>query len=169
MSAWRVGTDLVAPKVLTTPDDQGGARAAPPPGGAPAAGGGPAQNPLQSKIDNLAKWIPGDSIAVYGAVVTAWASSHGPSVVLLILGIVFTAVLVILGAFASSGSVPGKTWLAAGLAAVAFTIWSLSIPSSGWQKWHVVNQNQALVAIVAGVLALLFGLVAQGISKKFST
>jgi hypothetical protein len=154
MSAWRVGADVTAPPVAAQRD-------------IPPAGAAANKQKVQTILDQVTKWIPGDAIALYGAAVTAWASSHGPSVILLVIAVVGTGVIVILSAFANGTDIPKKTYLAAGLAAAAFAIWSLSIPGSGWQKWHVVNENQALVAVVAAVLALLFGYLAEGLTKRY--
>jgi hypothetical protein len=182
MSAWRVGTEVAARTPPATGDETGGA----PPdegldseGGAGGGGGGGAgggagggtagDGKLQTKIDKVTKWIPGDALAIYAAGVTAFAAKQGarPSVILLIIGIVFAAAIVLAAAFASNGSIPSKTFLPASLAAGAFTIWSLSVPFSGWQRWDAVHDNQAAVAVVAAAAALFFGYVADGFTKRF--
>jgi hypothetical protein len=176
MSAMRVGAEVPI-KAAKVGDERGGVPPRPAPtevgggagGGGGASAGGTGGSELQETINKVVKWIPGDALAVYAAAVTAFAAKSGarPSIVLLIVGIVLAAALVPLGAFAAKGSIPGKSLLPAALAAFAFAIWSLSVPFSGWQRWHVVHENQAEVAIVAAVLALLFGLVAEGLSKKY--
>lgn len=133
--------------------------------GQPANGGA-----VDSAVDRITKWIPGDAIALYVAAVTAFAASAGskPSVPLLIVFVFITAALVVLAEFASTGEVSGKGSLAAGLAAGAFVIWSLTVPFSGWQRLDWVHDHQAPVAVIAAVLALLFGFVAEGITKRAS-
>ena len=83
-----------------------------------------------------------------------------------IIGIVVAALLVLVGSYAATGSIPHTTFLPAGLAAGAFAIWSLSVPLSGWQRLDFVHDNQAAVAVVAALLALLFSQFAEGITKQ---
>src|SRR3954453_17897765 len=101
------------------------------------SGGTAAPQDVQAILDRVTKWIPGDALALYAAAVTAFASKSGaqPSVALLVVGIVACGALVLLSAFATSGSIATSAWLPAGLASGAFAIWSLSVPFSGWQRW----------------------------------
>jgi hypothetical protein len=170
MSAWRIGAEVPVGPVV--PRSQTGGTAHAPTGGTPAGGGG-APGPggpdgPQTTIDKIVKWIPGDALALYAAAVTAFAAKSGarPSVVLLIVFVALAGVLVPLSTFASSGTIPARTLLPAVLAAVAFLIWSLTMPFSGWQRWDFVHDHQAEVAVVAAVVALLFGLVAEGLTKR---
>jgi hypothetical protein len=124
-------------------------------------------NPIQAALDNLTKWIPGEAIALYAAAVTAISTGVGkePSIPLLVAFVIVSFALVVLAAF-STGTVTKKVLIAAALAAVAFTVWALSVPNSGWQKWDVVANNRAEVGIAAAVTALLFGLLAEGIMRR---
>jgi len=117
----------------------------------------------------VTKWIPGDVLALYVAGVTALSASANakPSIALLAAFVVFTGVIVILAEFATSGEIPRKNLLKALLAAIAFSIWSVSVPFSGWQRIDWVGDNQALVALVAAGVALAYCYAAEGISKKF--
>jgi hypothetical protein len=178
VSAWRVGVEAaqvsptMAPRAApgVAADEMGGSG---PPGGKIAGAGGAVAKDdgsgvLSSAVDRVTKWIPGDAIALYVAAVTAFSASTNakPSVPLLIVFVVITAALVVLAEFATTGDIPKKSLLAAGLAAGAFVIWSLTVPFSGWQRLEWVHDNQAAVAVIAAVLALLFGFVAEGISKR---
>jgi hypothetical protein len=150
MSAWRVGTEAVRDDVqegVAPPADDGGA--------------------IQKAIDTLTKWIPGEVVALYVAVVAAATTSadHRPSIVLLIVFIVVTPLWVILAGFADTGEIKAKAILPALLACAAFTIWSLTVPGSGWQRWHVVSDNLQSITIVAAIAGALFGLFATGITK----
>ena len=61
-----------------------------------------------------------------------------------------------------------KTLVPAGLACGAFAIWTLSVPFSGWQQIDFVNENQAAVAVIAAVVGLFFGFLADGITKALA-
>jgi len=124
--------------------------------------------PVTAAIDRLTKWIPGDVLALYVTAVTVFGAKSGaePSPALLVAFIILAGVVVVGGAFAASGEVPRSVVLPAVLAAVAFTIWTLSVPFSGWQRWTFVNDNQAAAALVAAVLGLLFGFVADGFAMR---
>jgi hypothetical protein len=192
VSVWRVGADtgMAAERVrerrrtLAGEGEEGGAadktprppQAAPaPPASAPPApaadaqGAGSGGGALQNAVDRLTKWIPGDVLALYVAGVTALAAAQGarPSIVLLAAFAVVALLWVPAAAWASTGSVPSRTWLPAGLAATAFCLWTLSVPFSGWQRWSVVSDNQAAVAIVAALLGIFFGFFADGLTKRY--
>jgi hypothetical protein len=168
MSTWRVGADVASLPDRARrdlPPDFG------PPTGEPTAPPAPEQaeaDGVKVVIDRLTKWIPGDVLALYVAAVTAFAAAEGarPSPVLLVVFIVLSAAFVVGSTFAASGEVPQTVILPAILAAVAFTIWTLTVPFSGWQRWSAVSDNQAAVAVVAAVAGALFGFVADGLIKR---
>ena len=167
MSAWRVGQQAGASVTRAQARAQAVTPGAPAPAAAGEAAGGE-EGALQAALGKLTKWIPGDVIALYVAAVTALAAAKNaqPSVALLIVFIVVTPLFVILSAFAASGSVQAKILLPAILAAVAFTLWSLSVPLSGWQRWSFVHDHQAVVAIAAAIVAILYGFLAEGLTKR---
>jgi hypothetical protein len=196
VSVWRVGADtgMAAERVrarrraIAEEGEEGGAdeaaRQAPqppaaaapaPPAAAPPApageeqGAGSGGGTLQNAVDRLTKWIPGDVLALYVAGVTALAAAQDarPSLVLLAGFAVVALLWVPAAAWASTGSVPSRTWLPAGLATAAFCLWTLSVPFSGWQRWSVVSDNQAAVAIVAALLGIFFGFFADGLTKRY--
>jgi hypothetical protein len=176
VSAWRVGVEAAQVGPTVAPQAAPAAPAGEMGGRGPAKGKAAARaaakddgsGVLSSAVDRVTKWIPGDAIALYVAAVTAFSASTDarPSVPLLIGFVVITAALVVLGEFATTGDIPKKSLLAAGLAAAAFVIWSLTVPFSGWQRLDLVHDNQAAVAVIAAVMALLFGFAAEGISKR---
>jgi hypothetical protein len=49
---------------------------------------------------------------------------------------------------------------------VAFTIWSASVPSSGWQSVASLAANQGALAIGAAIAGILFGYFAEGITNR---
>ena len=116
--------------------------------------------------DLLTKWIPGDALALYVPAVTVLAGGGGPpSAPLLVAMIVATPLFTIGSAFAV-GRVGRRVWVAALLSGVAFAIWSMSVPLSGWQQWDVVATNSRGFAIGAAVIGILFGYVAEGITLR---
>jgi hypothetical protein len=161
MSAWRLGVESVAEGHEPAGEAGGGAVDL-------SARLTQASTPPVGGLDSLTKWIPGEVIVLYAAAVTAFgAETHAePSIALLIVAGVLTPVIVVLFAY-SRGTVKRKTWLTALFAAIAFAIWSLSVPFSGWQSWDLVQDNQLAVALVAAVSALLFGLLAEGLIRHY--
>lgn len=117
----------------------------------------------EAVFDRLTKWIPGDTLALYVPFVTFLAT---PSVALLIVMILATPLFVLGAAFATGGKFTKRVWVSAVLGMVAFAIWSVSVPQSGWQRWPVVVANQALFAFGGAILGSLFGYAAEGIVKR---
>jgi hypothetical protein len=196
VSVWRVGADTgmaaertrARRRALAEQDEEGGGNVAAPPSAPEDDGGGvattsppaappappaseppPANTTLQNAIDRLTKWIPGDVLALYVAGVTALAAAQGarPSVALLLCFAVVALLWVPASAVPPHGGVPKRTWIPAGLAAVAFCLWTLSVPFSGWQRWSLVSDNQATVAIAAALLGIFFGFFADGVTKRY--
>ncbi|GAA0503950.1 hypothetical protein Ade02nite_35210 [Paractinoplanes deccanensis] len=150
MSAWQIGSRPPTPKPpeRRTREQTAGSRQG-----------------TQQFVNTLTKWIPGDALAVYVTGVTALHAQpqSRPSVPLLVVVAVVAPLLVIGGAWATGKPLGTPTWVSAGLALVAFGIWSLTVPFSGWQRWSLISGNQEGVAIGAAVAALLFGLFAEGL------
>jgi len=153
MSAWQIGSTLPAPR------QQGrrvrGEQTSP-------------QEGTQQFIGRLTKWIPGDALAIYVTGVSALAAQvHSkPSFVFLIVGTLLAPALVLGGAWSTGNPIKSPTWVSAGLAALAFLIWSLTVPFSGWQRWSLIADNRAGVAICAAITGLLFGLFAEGATRR---
>jgi hypothetical protein len=161
MGAWRVGFQAAAPRRVAS-GELGGEE----PAEDRATPSSPANSPAVSGIELLTKWIPGEVIALYAAAVTAFgaAANARPSIALLAVAGGLTFVVVVLTAFARGRVVKG-TWLAAILAVGAFAIWSATVPFSGWQRWSFIHNHQVAVPIVAAVAALMFGLLAEGLTR----
>jgi hypothetical protein len=88
----------------------------------------------------------------------------------LVGAIIAAGVLTFLGGFAKSKDLTHNQWMELGvkvvLSAFAFALWSLVLPGSWWQSINTIADNAAVVAIVAGLAAAAFGLVAQGIVQR---
>lgn len=118
---------------------------------------------LKTFIDKLIIWIPGDVIALYVAGVAAIGVSD-PQVWFLIVGIVLAPAVVILGSLTQPANRrPSQIKTRAALSATAMTIWSLSVPGSGWQEVDKVAQHPQTIVVISAILGLLFGLVASAL------
>lgn len=161
MSAWSVGagTGLRRPRVEPTL----GADAA---ADTPTAGDAPT-------VDKLLAWIPGDVIAAYMALVLALQGSDAATVKptaggWLIAGIAAAGVLTFLGGFVNPVTLDRRDWYelilkSVLLSPIAFALWSLVLPGSWWQSIDKLANNAPVVAIAAGLAAVAFGLLAQGL------
>jgi hypothetical protein len=157
MSMWRVGREAVRiGDPVLTPLDRSVANTR-------AADDGTG-GPLGDIADTVAKWIPGEVLALYVVGVTLIGA---PNWFWLVVGILLAPAVVVLAAFANSGHFPpdAKTGVRAALGFVAMVVWSLTVPASGWRSWSVVRDNPAAVALAAAAVGLIFGLVAEGVSR----
>ena len=121
---------------------------------------------LKSFVDKTIKWIPADVIALYTLGITALKTQHpdpNPSVALLIGALVLAPILVILGAV-SARSLNSSDYVLAALSVVAFAIWSLAIPDSGWHRIDWVVANPGYIAVISAVAGLLFGIIADSVT-----
>jgi hypothetical protein len=160
VSAWRIGQEAAETTPRAGGHDRDFDRDA---GATPAEPDG-----IKERIDRLTKWIPGDTLALYvpGVTALAAASDAKPSVPWLIFMIIVTPLFVAGSAWAAEGKVGRKTWFTAGLAMLAFVIWTLTVPFSGWQRLDVVSDNQEWVALIAAVFGVLFGMLGEGFRKR---
>ena len=142
MSAWRIGAGS---------DDLADAREA--------------GNTLKRFIDKITLWIPGDVVVIYVAGVTALLTqSNKPNVVWLVVMAVVTLVYVPFAAWVARKEITGAVWARALLAVVAFLIWSLTVPESGWHELEAVAKNPGWVALIATLAGLFFGVLAERIA-----
>jgi hypothetical protein len=142
MSAWQIGagTDRVA-----------GARET--------------DNKLKRYIDKITVWIPGDVVVIYVAGVTALLTQNNkPNVLWLVVMAVVTLVYVPTAAWVARQQITSAVWGRALLAVVAFLIWSLTVPRSGWHELEAVAKNPGWVALIATLAGLFFGLLAERIA-----
>jgi hypothetical protein len=119
---------------------------------------------VKAFIDRLVQWIPADVIAIYTVGITTLRTQSpdpNPSPLWLIIAAALAFVLVLLGAYQTRKSLGGRDFLLALMAIIAFAIWSLAIPDSGWYDWSTVAHNPGWVALIAGVGGLVFGAVAD--------
>jgi hypothetical protein len=130
---------------------------------------GPGEDSRSDIIGRVARWIPGDILVLYAGAIN-WVSPEpaSPSVRLLVVFFIATPVVVLLGAFAKH-KVAGFDLVKAALAMLAFAIWSLSIPRSGWHQWALVSDNPGWVTIASALGGLMFGLLASGIERTYGT
>ena len=194
MGAWGLGRDgalldaAAATEARATPaapkaPAQPGAAAPPVPPGPPAPVDGapreepPAQNPTMSDLaGKVLAWIPGEVVVIYGALITLFVGSDSEtlgasgSIILTLLGFVLAGGLVVLAAWSSTS---GPGWMTqrikgrAALACAAFVIWSLTVPDSGWQEIDWIADHPAETAALAGVIGLIFSLIATGADNRW--
>jgi len=135
-----------------------------------------AEKKLKDSAGKVLQWIPGEVIAFYGAITTiivqneAEAIGDTGSILLTVAGVLLAAGFVVLGAFANTsekGWLTKRVVLRSVLAAVAFAIWSLTVPSSGWNQIEWIKDHPAITAAIAGVLGLCFSMFATGADKHW--
>jgi hypothetical protein len=123
---------------------------------------------MNTYIDKVTKWIPGDVLAIYTAGVTVLKQSQGsqPSILWLVIMAFVTPILVFLFAFSVNEKINKKLIFKAVLAFFGFAIWSLTIPFSGWQTWDLIYNHPGFITVIAGLAGLLFGLLAEGVLAR---
>jgi hypothetical protein len=192
VSSWRIGLDTVSqlrevrgdkkpgidirymggPMNLAGPGGVAPAPApvaAPDPAAGPDAGAAPAPatglEGLAKFTDKVTKWIPGDALVLYLLGISLFAT---PNPYWLWIMTVVAGLLVVGAAFATGEEIRKEVWVSAVLASVAFAIWSLPIPSSGWQKIPGIESNKFIVSLAGAVAGSLFALVAEGITRRMA-
>lgn len=120
-----------------------------------------------SYVGRVVRWIPGDVVALYGAAIL-WVTPEplAPSLALWWWFVAAAPVVTLAGAFATR-NLKKFDAVKAALAAVAFAIWSLSVPRSGWQQLGAIAANPGWVIAASALGGVIFGLVASGIERKF--
>lgn len=162
MSVWRIGAEAALETTRKPSGRRGGRRRS-----GPAAGTTATTGKLTAAVDQLTRWIPGDILAIYVAAVTALTAPQSqPSMALLLGTIVATFLFVVLAAFATGDPIERATWAAAILGTIAFAIWALSVPMSGWNRIDFVAENKEPVAVVGAFIGLLFGFFADGVMVR---
>ncbi|HEX3329168.1 MAG TPA: hypothetical protein VHS27_04540 [Gaiellales bacterium] len=126
---------------------------------------------IDSFIGRVIRWIPTDIIALYTAGISllAQAPAEVGAKWLLIGFIILAPIAVVLGAWTAStsgGWFTNKIKFRTAFAPIAFVIWSPSVPSSGWQEWHVVNDHPRLTVVVCGVVAYVFAQIAHHLDPE---
>lgn len=144
MSAWRVGTGRSQVGIFAN------------------------ESGFKRFFDKLTIWIPGDVIALYVAGVSAFLNrvGGGPEFRLVIVMAIATPFIVLLGAWATD-KLGWFTLVRALLAVVAFLIWSITVPSSGWdQEAAIIKDNPVWATVIAGLVGLFYGIIAEKISPS---
>jgi hypothetical protein len=126
------------------------------------------EDQLKAFVDRITKWIPGDVLAIYiaGVTVLSAGAGGGPNAPFLMVMAVVALLVVLLAPYSSGAPITRRVALRAVLAVIAFLIWSLSVPLSGWQSLQLIAQNPGLVAVASAIAGLLFGLFAEGVVAR---
>lgn len=123
-------------------------------------------------LDQITRWLPGDAITLYIAGIAAFEGDKiTNSITLLVVMWVVAVGLVLLGAIVKAdpalttsqrvrGTIAGMV-----LTAIAFGVWTLTVPGAGWQRWEVVTDYPHIVGWGAGLVGVLFGLAADPIMR----
>jgi hypothetical protein len=117
---------------------------------------------MKAFVDRVVQWIPADVVAIYVVGITTLRTQTpdpNPSPLWLLIAAALAFALVLLGAQRTRKKIVRRDFLLAFMAIIAFAIWSLAIPDSGWYDWHIVADNPGWVALIAGVGGLVFGAV----------
>jgi hypothetical protein len=122
-------------------------------------------------LDKLTKWLPGDALVLYVAGITAFqTTSVAGSWTLLAVMWVVCVLLVAGGAMFPPQtadrlqSVNRTSWaimtvVTMVVTAVAFGVWSLTVPGSAWQHWSLIHDNGPGVTWAASLLAVVYGAI----------
>lgn len=131
--------------------------------------------PEVPSVDTLIRWIPGEAIAFYTAIVLALQSDPPAELTVtafgwLAIGIAAAMVLTLLGGWAGPDKFDLSNTVELALrtlfAGVAFSIWSLVIPGSWWYSIETIAENREIVPIVAGLGGAAFSLFAEGFVRR---
>lgn len=118
-------------------------------------------------VDKVVKWVPGDILALYAAGVVAFDVAE-PRSWLLIAAVIAAPIFLRLGAFSVGGPWGGKEKTAAFLSVPATALWIGSVPGNGWLTIGWIKDHQKPAAWVFLVLAGIFSLVADGLTRAKS-
>ncbi len=101
---------------------------------------------------------------------TAFATTDlDTALVLTVICAVATPLVVVGAAFNNSAD---DTWRStrtlwrAGVSLVAFAVWSITIPTSGWNKIDWFAEDPARTAVIVGIAGFAINLIASGVDKR---
>ncbi len=117
-------------------------------------------------VDRVVQWIPADVIAIYTVGITTLrieSPDPNPSPLWLVIAGALGFALVLISARVTRRRLGWRDVGMAVAAVVAFAIWSLAIPESGWYDWHVIADHPGWVALVASVGGIVFGAIAEAL------
>lgn len=122
-------------------------------------------------IGKLLDWIPAEVVVLYGVALSLLAQTgNRTALILTIIGLPISALFVFGSAWATAKS---KWWSKQTkgrmfLAPVAFVIWSLTVPGSGWDEIGWIKDNPEWTAAIALGLAAVFSIIALGLDNRWS-
>jgi hypothetical protein len=140
-------------------------------------GQGEPRDTLSDMAGKVLAWIPGEVIVLYGALITLFVQNdpekagNATTIILTVLGVIAAGGFVYLAAWSSTKT---KQWVTkrirgrAILASIAFLIWSLTVPNSGWNEIGWIADNPAAMAGIAGAFGLVFSFIATGFDNRFT-
>lgn len=130
---------------------------------------------IKDFANRVTRWIPGDVLALFAAALVVFTEAGsgqtippGTSVILLVVFLLLTPAVVILGVWADGRPYRKGDFISAGLSILAFAIWSLAIPGTGWERLSLVQDNRQLVVVLAAAAGVVFGLFAAGLDKRLA-
>jgi hypothetical protein len=119
---------------------------------------------IKAFVDRVVQWIPADVLAIYTLGITTLKIQKpdpNPTLAWLIIAGVLAPVILLLAAWRTRKTLVKRDWVLAGMSIVAFAIWSLAVPESGWYRIDWITHNPGWVALLAGAAGMLFGAVAD--------
>ncbi len=123
---------------------------------------------FSSYLGRTIRFIPGEIIALYGACVATLRQGDAGTVThvafLVIFAIAAPAVTV-LGSIVERRAFSAQTRTRGLLSLLAFAIWSVTVPSSGWYEIPFVVEQPGLIAIAAALAGLIFGMAAELVDR----
>jgi len=136
-------------------------------------------------LDKLTKWLPGDALVLYVAGITAFQTTSTSGSWALLAVMWFVCMLLVAGAAFAVTDHPYRhqhrpwhnkmivTAVSMVVTAIAFGVWSMTVPGSAWQHWSLIHDNSPGVTWAATLVAAVFGaLVDPGvewIKERFMT
>lgn len=121
-------------------------------------------------VSALSDWLPAEATAIYAAGVVAYVAADAdyvpPQWDWFWIGTIVFAMALQFFACRTAGNAGWPTFWRVGLTAIAFTLWSSTIPNGWWSRWEWVDFGNPAVAIWFVVLACVFTGMAEWISRK---
>lgn len=136
--------------------------------------------PSVPSVDTLVKWIPGEVVAAYSAIVLALqpggTAAGEPSPLeptawgWIVAGAVVAFLLVLGSGLLKSTTHPARLWwellCRALFGAIAFGVWSFVVPGSWWYSIPDIAANKAVLQIAVGVVGLLLAMLFEGVARS---
>lgn len=122
----------------------------------------------QNGLGILVRWIPGEVVAIYGAAVGLLHDPVGSKAagITWVVGLGLALLLAFMGSkpWTVSGNKEKTALLLASLVftAIAFVLWSFTIPSSAGYRWSYAADHTAISALAA-LAGLGLGAISEGV------